>query len=248
MDLNALKAPFPPDQISWRVGPKHDNKTIPLAYIDSRDVQERLDAVCGPGGWQTRHHDCGGGKLACEVGILIKHTVKARASGIDGVIEQTVGEGWIWKSDGAGSSDIEAEKGAFSDSFKRAAVQWGVGRYLYDVKAPWVKLTENGKGIDPAEMSRLKALLGGVKVAKPPLDGEHKNITSLKTAARAFSMDLQAVEDYDALVQLLNSTVALQEQMRVDWPEAWEKADAAIELRKENLAKQSDQQNILGAG
>ena len=53
---------------------------------------------------------------------------------------------------------------------------------------------------------------------------------------------------YDALVQLLNSTVALQEQMRVDWPEAWEKADAAIELRKENLAKQSDQQNILGAG
>jgi hypothetical protein len=39
---------------------------------------------------------------------------------------------WIWKWDGAGETDIEGEKGSFSDSFKRAAVSWGIARDLYD--------------------------------------------------------------------------------------------------------------------
>lgn len=44
---------------------------------------------------------------------------------------------WIWKADGADESDIEGTKGALSDSFKRAAVSWGVGRYLYpDAEQP----------------------------------------------------------------------------------------------------------------
>jgi hypothetical protein len=47
----------------------------------------------------------------------------------------------------AGDSDVEEEKGAISDAFKRAAVKWGIGRYLYDMPTPWVpcEVGRNGK-------------------------------------------------------------------------------------------------------
>tara|TARA_R110000851_G_scaffold284617_1_gene438177 strand:- start:1290 stop:1529 length:240 start_codon:yes stop_codon:yes gene_type:complete len=38
---------------------------------------------------------------------------------------------WVWKSDGAGETSIEGEKGGFSDAFKRAAVHFGYARELY---------------------------------------------------------------------------------------------------------------------
>ena len=44
-----------------------------------------------------------------------------------------IGGEWITKYDGASETDIEAVKGGFSDSMKRAAVQWGMGRYLYNL-------------------------------------------------------------------------------------------------------------------
>src|SRR5262249_31209106 len=121
-----LAAPFPANKVSWRVGPTTKDKTrgMALAYIDARDVMERLDAACGPGGWQTSYPHATG-KTVCEIGI-----------NVDGE--------WLWKADGAGDSDMEAEKGALSDAFKRAAVRWGVGRYLYDVESPWVEIEAHG--------------------------------------------------------------------------------------------------------
>jgi len=132
-----LAAPFPVDAVSWRVGNTNkrkiqrdtgDNnakatKGQALAYIDARDVMARLDEVCGVGGWQSRYSDAGNGKTCCEIGLEVNNA-------------------WIWKSNGAGDSQIEADKGAFSDAFKRAAVLWGVGRYLYDLSSPWVELDD----------------------------------------------------------------------------------------------------------
>lgn len=134
--FEGLAAAFPPEKISWRVGSSNkkkrqretgDNyakatKGTALAYIDARDVMERLDEVCGPGGWQNRYSHANG-KTVCDLGILCEGQ-------------------WIWKADGAGDSDIEADKGALSDAFKRAAVRWGVGRYLYAIPSPWVDLDE----------------------------------------------------------------------------------------------------------
>src|SRR5690606_17516766 len=58
---------------------------------------------------------------------------------------------------GAGNTDVEADKGGISDAFKRAAVKWGVGRYLYGVESPWVKIVKRGKSsfIDKDELPRL---------------------------------------------------------------------------------------------
>ena len=46
---------------------------------------------------------------------------------------------WVWRSDGAGDTQFEADKGAISDSLKRAAVSFGIGRHLYDLPSIWVK-------------------------------------------------------------------------------------------------------------
>lgn len=118
--FDQLAAEFPRDAISWRAQSvtKDGTKAMALAYIDARDVMDRLDEVCGPSGWQDRY-EFHGARTVCYLSIRVD------------------GE-WITKADGAGDSDVEAEKGAISDALKRAAVKWGIGRYLYHLKSPWV--------------------------------------------------------------------------------------------------------------
>ena len=136
MDLfQQLAQPFPRNKVSWRVGstnakelgckPWDATEGSVLAYIDARDVMQRLDAVMGPENWQDRYPLAESGLLICEVGLRIN-------------------DEWIWKANGAGDTQVEAEKGKCSDAFKRAAVLWGIGRYLYALPFSWVKLN-NGK-------------------------------------------------------------------------------------------------------
>jgi hypothetical protein len=154
INLDALKAPFAPNKISWRIGSTNADKSkgMALAYIDARDVQDRLDEVCGLGGWQNRYIPMHDKKTVCEIGILVHREDFAVA----GVYAE-----WVWKADGAGDSDVEAEKGALSDAFKRSAVKWGIGRYLYDIPSPWVAITAAGRSFKIAdhEYTRLEALL-----------------------------------------------------------------------------------------
>lgn len=126
-----LRAPFPNNRIHWRAQTltRDGSKALALAYLDARDVRQRLNDVVGPENWACEHYDCGGGKLGCRLSIRID------------------GE-WITKTDGAGDTQVEAEKGAFSSALKRAAVAWGVGEYLYDLDATWVPCKtweKNGK-------------------------------------------------------------------------------------------------------
>lgn len=130
MNLADLKSPFNPTLISWRCGATNGDKTkgIALAYLNARDVMERLDEVCGVSGWQARYPFIG----CCEIGINI-------------LSPAALGAEWVWKSNGAGQSDIEAEKGQYSDAFKRAAVLWGIGRYLYDLPNTWYPIEPHGR-------------------------------------------------------------------------------------------------------
>lgn len=149
--LKALSAPFPPHSIHWRIGAKgKDNTAIALSYLDARDVMDRLDDVCGPENWQCKYSHAAQ-KTVCELAVKVD------------------GE-WVTKANGAGDSDIEGEKGALSDAFKRAAVLWGIGRYLYSLKSPWVKLTQNGRAILQSEMPKLERLLGTDSSEAPPIN------------------------------------------------------------------------------
>lgn len=153
-----LQAPFPADRVSWRVGSTTADKKkgLAFAYIDARDVMERLDDVVGPGCWQCRYPHATG-KTVCEIGIYLAHVGKNPEYAVN------VDPQWVWKADGAGDTDVEAEKGALSDAFKRAAVRWGIGRYLYDLESVWVEIEPAGKSfrIKDSEKSKLVKLLGG---------------------------------------------------------------------------------------
>lgn len=133
-DMNKLKEPFPESDIEWRLQScgKNNGKfwAKPLAYITSRAVQERLDAVCGTDGWQSSITKQGDAYL-CTLSIRVEHD--------DGSTE------WISRTDGADSTDIEAVKGGISGAIKRSAVLFGVGRYLYNLKDGWAEISDNGK-------------------------------------------------------------------------------------------------------
>lgn len=124
-----LSRPFKDSQIHWRVGATNKQKTMamPLAYIDARDVMDRLDEVVGPGHWSDSYAETASGILICTLTI------------------DYPGIGPVSKSDGAGQTDFEGEKGGISDAFKRAGVKHGIGRYLYGFGAQWVALDERGR-------------------------------------------------------------------------------------------------------
>jgi hypothetical protein len=124
----ALAAPFPKEAIEWRIShtDKAETKAMVLAYLTARAVMDRLDDVLGVDGWSSTLTRIEGG-FVCELGLLI--------NGI-----------WIKRSDVAQESDIEGLKGAASGALKRAAVSFGIGRYLYDVPDTWVDLHKTKPG------------------------------------------------------------------------------------------------------
>ena len=113
-----LKAPF--DEIHWRPQTFKNDKVLMLAYLDSRDVQDRLDDVFGVDGWSDSYQEIAG-NLYCSITAM-----------------------GVTKSDCGTESNTDAEKGQASDAFKRSAVKWGIGRYLYKLPAMWLPLLEQG--------------------------------------------------------------------------------------------------------
>lgn len=131
--LAMLRHPLSPNHVEWRVGNVSQRGSCTLlAYLTSRGVQDRLDEVIGPENWQDSYREGPNGGLMC--GIAVR-----------------VGDDWVWKWDGAENTQVEAIKGGFSGAFKRAAVKWGIGRYLYGLDTGWHKIQDgwaNGRGID----------------------------------------------------------------------------------------------------
>ena len=122
-----LAKPFPRESIEWRVQrtTKDGTAGLALAYVNARTVQDRLNEVMGSN-WQCKHINYGP-KTICHLALKLD-------------------DEWKWRSDGAGDTNYEADKGAMSDSFKRSAVMWGIGRHLYDLPSVWVKCeTKNGR-------------------------------------------------------------------------------------------------------
>lgn len=136
IDFAKLQEPFPPEGIEWRLqqagkkGEKFWAKC--LAYVTNRAIQQRLDDVCGPENWRNEFAPAPCGGIMCGISILVPR---------DGPF----GNEWVTKWDGAENTDVEAVKGGLSGSMKRAAVQWGIGRYLYDLEEGWAQIHEKGR-------------------------------------------------------------------------------------------------------
>lgn len=106
------------DEIEVRVSQAKEKGAALLLYKNARCDMNILDETVGAENWQRKHYDCKG-NLFCSVGIRI-------------------GNEWIWKDDCGEESNQSAEKGEASDSFKRACVNWGIGRELYTAPFLWV--------------------------------------------------------------------------------------------------------------
>ena len=140
-----LARPFAPEDLEWRIQVTSKDKTSGLAipYVTNRAIQDRLDEVVGPENWYNDYKPWhGNGKKDAQI------------CGISIYFE---GKGFITKWDGAEDTDIEPVKGGLSDSMKRAAVQWGVGRVLYKMTKPlWVRIEQKGNSYVICDTERPK--------------------------------------------------------------------------------------------
>lgn len=128
-----LKAFFPPEDIQWKVGAtnKDKSKGIALAYLDSSAVMDRLDNVIGAENW-TKCHEWGEkGEIMCGISILFEYP--------NGELK------WHTKWDAGVQPEFEPEKGGISDSLKRSANCWGIGRYLRKFPTMWLPIEKRGR-------------------------------------------------------------------------------------------------------
>lgn len=143
-NLKDLSNPFPPEDVEWFIGVTNKDKTQGMAipFITNRAVQDRLDEVCGIEGWRNEYKSLGDRDIIGANGEL---TAK-KSSQLCGIsVWSEIRKEWITKWDGAEESDIEAIKGSLSSAMKRAAVQFGIGRYLYKLESPWVAIEQRGR-------------------------------------------------------------------------------------------------------
>lgn len=157
---NALVQPFAPEDLEWRLQTTNKEKTRGLAvpYVTNRAIQNRLDDVVGPDHWYNEYKP------------WHRFTTKVRSDRNPSefeekeIISQLCGiaiyfedrKEWIIKWDGAEDTDIEQVKGGLSDSMKRAAVQWGIGRILYSMDSVWVDVEQRGRTVFIKDSERSK--------------------------------------------------------------------------------------------
>jgi hypothetical protein len=130
----ALAAPFEASEVKSKPAVVQGNRALALFYVDARVIQDRLDEVLGVTGWQDDYECLPDGSVICRLKIRF-------------------GSEWFTKVD-VGSPSEQPDggdrlKAAFSDSLKRCAVKYGIGRYLYRIPSQWVDY-------DPAKRQFLK--------------------------------------------------------------------------------------------
>lgn len=115
-DLDTLSAPFDENTIGVKVQSfsKDKSKASLVCYVQHTDVYKRIEQVDPAWSSEITHETVVGDECYVRAKITIK-----------GVSRENTGDGPDFKS-------------ATSDALKRAAMLFGVGRYLYDSETVWV--------------------------------------------------------------------------------------------------------------
>lgn len=146
-----LREPFPYGALGFRPQSAKEDRCIGLAYIDARDVMDRLDDVVGPANWKDEMIPLENGNVMCHLSIRIN-------------------DEWVTKTDVGGPSEQPDQgdrlKAAFSDAMKRAAVKWGIARYICQMDTIWCSYDPKSKTATPKKAFPSWALPGGS--GRPP--------------------------------------------------------------------------------
>lgn len=130
--MAALAAPFEREDVKWRVGSLSAarDKGFPLAYIPAEAVKERLNTVLGIENWSVEYTPVVSNGFV--MGMMCKLTI-------------TVNGQVVSKEDvGVPTNEHDLLKTASADALKRAAVNLGVGAYLYSMKSSYMPVNERG--------------------------------------------------------------------------------------------------------
>ncbi|MGK9486610.1 Rad52/Rad22 family DNA repair protein [Bacillus tropicus] len=161
--MESLQAEFPFEQLGWKVTNTFESQGRFFAYVapfvDARAIQDRFDEVFGIDNWQVSYEKWGEKATKCTISVFLN-------------------ERWISKEDGSEESDYSSVKGGFSNSLKRAAVLWGVGRYLYNIKPTKVELSTRSNGPNSIYVSYQKK--GYYFIPPTMLQQKHKQGSSKK--------------------------------------------------------------------
>lgn len=119
--MRELQKPFTAEELEWMVKTVSEAKLkgLALPYVSNRAIQKRLDEVVGIENWKNEFIEWKDKDQLCGISIRMNNE-------------------WITKYDGASDTNVDGTKGGISGAMKRAAVQWGIGRYLYHLPAMWV--------------------------------------------------------------------------------------------------------------
>lgn len=176
-----LMQPLPAEVVKQRVGSttarRGDDKRYPpgtkgqvLHYIDARNAMDRLDEVAGPDCWQDAYTVLFGQK-GVDSHITIAGPVECRLT-VTGVSSEGAILAITHTDVGYPNSDSSPEplKDAYSDALKRAAVKFGLGRFLYDLPSEWREIDEWGHFKDGSTRSQASRSggTGGGHSDKPP--------------------------------------------------------------------------------
>lgn len=218
--VEKLSAPFPAKLIQWRAGAvSRDRKRAQaLPYVDPRDYEKRLDEAC-PGNWSVNFEPWGEHRIICRLTLY-------------GITRSSTGE----ENDGfAPGTAAEAQ------AFKRACSKFGLGRYLYEYRIPWVAFDDSKKQL--SEVPSLgdlflptKPTRSTVKTVTPPQAplkaGEH---TLTRERAEAMHRELGRIgykreQHYSLAQEVIKrpvkslTTITLDEAARV-WGHAMKEAN-----------------------
>lgn len=167
------------DEIDCRVAQIKENGLSLLLYKDARCDMNILDETVGEFNWKREH-------------------CRDNANCIVSIWDAEKGQ-WISKEDTGTESQSEAEKGLASDSFKRACVNWGIGRELYTAPFIWItadkcKIYESRGKLKCNDRFEVKSIsynenreIDGLSIVSNGHEvftwGKHKNASQAKTKA-----------------------------------------------------------------
>jgi hypothetical protein len=200
----ALAAPFEPGELKIR---SQAGRQMP--YVTARTIMNRLDEVLGPENWWDDF-------VPLEHSVICRLTIRLP----DGAI--------LTKCDAGGYAGLadpgDADKSGFADAFKRTAVKFGVGRYLYrDGVANFARNTPS-KAVEVRPESAVVAALVGPPAAvalrdssAPASDG---GMANPRTGRALFAWTKDQDEKFEyGLLRHLNAWGKTQEfpARMVDW-------------------------------
>ncbi len=151
-----LAAPFDINDVKYRIQALSGDQALMLPYCDARAIQDRLDSVLGMDNWRDEYSEWqpirvalnpeASAHVANYTGTLNMKTMASFTSNyytkaVKCTLSIRIGKEWITKEGIADNTSIESHKGGESQALRRAAVKFGLARYLYNLPDQWIQVS-----------------------------------------------------------------------------------------------------------